>query len=129
MLFVTHIDLIKPPTELAHFNLGDASRGEASWSADHEALFVPRLWLAPRVIRCVVNGGTLFQALSAMPLMQVRESQARYHRSPWSYCWGDLQVFETGSPVITRAIFLRGTIETPDLTIIGRYLREMPKPS
>ena len=87
------------------------------------------LRVAPAVIRGVATGGTLFGALNGVSLLQRRGHLARYNRSMWSYCWGDLQVFETGEPVVTRALFLRGKVDVPDLSTVRRYLEEVSKPS
>jgi hypothetical protein len=109
----------------------DASRPARGgcFSRDLGALFVPELRVEPCIVRQVANGGTLFAALNGVCLLQQRGDRQRFQRWPWSYCWGDLMVFETGEQVVRRAIFLRGVIEVPDLNVVSRYLQEMPKPS
>jgi hypothetical protein len=129
MHFVTHVDEASYPPELGSFVMSNQGTGTASWSKDREALYIPVLRLTPYVIRRVAMGGTLFQSLSGIALLQLRDFKARYNRSAWSYVWGDLMVFETGEPVISRALFLRGKVDVPDLTTVRRYLAEMPKPS
>jgi hypothetical protein len=121
--FVSGPSLIKPH-ELATFRLGP---GEAEWSEDRRALFIPRLYLAAPVVRRVVTGGTLYGALHDAYLLERAEHEASCYHGALNYVWGDLQLFETGSPTVTRAIFMCGAIVLPDLTIIGRYLKEMPK--
>jgi hypothetical protein len=118
-----------PPVELATFAFGEPALSQASWSKDAQALLIPVLRLSPQVVRGVATGGTLFKALNAVSLLQRKEHLARYNRALWSYVWGDLRVFETGEPVVTRAVFVRGKIDVPDLTTVRRYLDEMPKAS
>lgn len=112
------------PTELASFVLAP---GQGTWSKDHNALLVPRLRLAPCVVRAVATGGTLFTALNGVGLLEVDFdwTQGQLDRSVFSFCWGSLEVFETGEPVAASTILLRGKIETPDLTVVGRYLKEL----
>lgn len=115
--------------ELGCFRYGPFGLGGAEYSRDRGALFIPTLRLAPRVIRNIAAGGTLVEALRGVSLLACRGAKARYNRSSWSYVWGDLMVFETGEPVVRRAILVRGKVDVPDIGAVSRYLAEMPKPS
>lgn len=114
------------PAELASFVIAP---GQGTWSKDRNALLVPSLRLAPCVVRAVATGGTLFTALNGVNLLEVDFDRAhgQFDRSVFSFCWGDIAVFETGEPVVLRTVLLRGRVELPDLTVVRRYLEEMPK--
>lgn len=95
------------------------------WSSDKQAFYVPTMRVAPALVRAVVNGRSLFDQMQGVHLLHVRDQMARFHHANWTFVWGDLQVFETGEPTIAQAMFLRGEIAVPDLTVVGRYLREL----
>jgi hypothetical protein len=130
---ITHIDIAKAPTEIGYFMLDPHSKdpGEARFSADERALFIPTLSLRDAVARRIANGGTLFGALRGVHLrmLQPQYNATRelvmHHPLPWSYVWGDFQLFESGESTVKHAILLAGVIRDVDLTVVGRYVKEM----
>jgi hypothetical protein len=106
--------------ELASFVVGGSG---AAWSRDYNAILIPTLRLEPVVIRAIAAGSSLFSQLSGVDLLR----DGHIDRDVWSYCWGDLVVFETGESAAKRVVFLRGEIAMPDLTTVYRYLKEVPK--
>lgn len=110
--------------ELGRFLLGPGDN-DGCWSRDGDALLVPKLRVTSHLVRRVANHDTLFRVLNGVQLMNV--DAMRFETSMWSYIWGDLDVFRNGEPTITRAILVRGKIDMPDPTNLGRYLAEMPK--
>ena len=110
--------------ELGRFYLGfDAN--DACWSRDGNAVLIPKLRVTSHLVRRVANHDTLFRVLNGVQLMNV--DAMRFDASMWSYIWGDLAVFQNGEPTVSRAILIRGKINMPDPTNLGRYLSEMPK--
>lgn len=103
--------------------------GTATHSKDNGALFIPTLHVAAAVIRAVAQGRTLFELFNGVALLLIRSERTAYHKTLWSYVWGDLKVFETGEPVVNRALFVRGKVQSPDIGDLKRYLEEMPKPA
>lgn len=124
---VTHIDLASTPPELAYF-MNDEEEKASRWSVDLQALYVGNLHLSEAVARRVANGGTLFQTLRGVYLLgePLKPDGARtFNPKPWSYVWGDFKLYETGNPTVTNTIFLVGNVRDIDLTIVGKYVKEM----
>lgn len=118
-----------PQRELAQFLLDKPHTGYACFSEDGGALYVPTLWLCPDTVRAVVAGKTLFEQLQGVSLLQREAERARFHSDVWTWCWGDLRVFETGEPIVQRAVFLRGMVASPDLSQVYRYVKQAPRAS
>lgn len=113
--------------ELGYFLM--AGPGTATHSKDNGALFIPTLHVAAGVVRAIAQGRTLFELFNGVALLLIRAERSTYHKTLWSYVWGDLKVFETGEPVVARALFVRGKVQSPDIGDLKRYLEEMPKPA
>jgi len=119
--FVAHADV--PELELASFSMQGPRA--AHYSADNAALLIPVLNVAPRVIRKVATGGSLFHALRGVSLLRHSDDGVVSTGETFSFVWGDLRVFEDGKPAAEHSIFLRGVVQVPDLTRVRKYLQEL----
>lgn len=118
-----------PEAEIATFLYEGPGTGYASFSNDFAALYIPTLRLCPDTVRRAVAGESLFMLLSGASLLQREEGSARFHHAEWTWCWGDLRLFETGEPIVSRAILLRGVQGMPDIEAVKKYLGEMQRAS
>ena len=95
---------------------------EARFSDDGVALYAATLWLCPDVVRSIVAGVSLFDLLHSATLWR----DGVFHEAHWTWCWGVLQLFETGAPTLTQCVFLRGVIGMPDPAAVFRYVKQAP---
>lgn len=113
-----------PAPELGSFELGEPA---GRYSRDGLALLVPKLQLAPDVVRAVSRSKSLFTQLNGVSMLVTSSRFSRIEREVWSFVWGDIEVFLNGSPTVRRTVFLRGRIEMPNLDTVMRYVHELPK--
>lgn len=104
----------------AYFDLDPSRKLCARFSEDQRALYIPALSLTPYLVRRVVQGGTLFQHLNGVALVG-HSSEKDFTR--WTYVWGNLRLFETGMPVVARAILMEGALAFPDLREVMKHVR------
>ena len=122
-VFVADADAAHLPPELASFVMEGPRPGR--YSRDEQALLIPVLRVAPTVIRRVATGGSLFQALGGVALLRHHDDGFVFLRETFSFVWGDLRVFEDGKPAVEHCVFLRGSVQVPDLTRARKYLEEL----
>ncbi len=98
------------------------------WSEDGAAVLLPKLHVVAEVIRAVAQGQTLFKLFN--PVNLLCGSKAGDHtvdQTSYWFAWGDLDVFETGDPTISDALFLRGPATLEALGKAHKYMVEIRK--
>lgn len=99
--------------------------GGYGFSADWRAILAPTLHVSSAVVRAVSHGSTLFKQLSNLRALHCIGRYARWERGTFTFCWGDLEVFETGRPIVRNAILMQDVGDVPDLTRVMQYVGEL----